>query len=171
MWKSFETFTYSVFTNCFLFDELVWEIQEVRNIQRWVFIFLIPFYELHKLSFYYGVMVFTCKNHLQLARISVSSLLNSFFMSWYGKNKRFPRIQQWLYNILIPFHVLQKLCLYYRVMVFTCDNHLQLARIFFFATWFFFHKLVWEIQDVRKIQQWIINFLIPFHELHELCLY
>jgi len=52
---------------------------------------------------------------------------------------------------------------------FTIKNDLQLAGIFFFTTLFLLHDVVWEIPEVRKIQQWVFKFLIPFYELHEMC--
>jgi len=55
-------------------------------------------------------------------------------------------------------------------MIFTRENHLNLARIFFSTSLFFFHDVVWEIPEDRKIRHWVVKFLIPIHVLHELCL-
>jgi len=114
-------------------------------------------------------MIFTRENHLQLARILFST--TSFFfhdVGWEIPEVRI--IQHWVVKFLTPIHVLHGFCLNSGVLVFTCENHLQLARIFFFTTLLSFHDVVWEIPEVCKIQQWFIKFLIPFHDLHELCL-
>jgi len=157
-------------TTLFFIHDVVWEIPEVRKIQQWVFKFLTPFHELHELCLNNRVMVFTSENHLQLARIFFSTTL-FFFHDVVWEIPEVRKIQHWVIKFLIPIHVLHGFCLNCGIMVFICENHLQLARIFYFTTLLYFHDVVWEIPEVCKIQQWVIKFLISFHELHEFQLY
>jgi len=155
-------------TTLFFFHDVVWEIQEVRNIQQRVFKFLIPFHELHELCLNSGVMVFTCENQLKLARNFFFTTL-FFFHDVVSVIPEVRKIQERVFKN-------SNSLLWVAWVVVELGGHgfhtwkpCATCTYFFFHYFIFFHERVWEIPEVRKIQQRIFKFLIPFHELHELC--
>jgi len=93
-------------------------------------------------------MVFTFGKHLQLAcPLFFTTLILSHELVW--EIQEVSKIQQLVFKFLLPFRNLHEFSLYYGVMVFTCENHLILARIFLYTTSFFYHELVHEIEEDR----------------------
>jgi len=92
-----------------------------------------------------------------------------YFISFFDVVWEIPevrKIQQRVFKFLIPLNELHEMCLKKGVMVFTRENICNL-HIFFFHYFISFHDVVWEIPEVRKIQQWVFKFLIPLNELQE----
>jgi len=91
--------------------------------------------------------------------VIVSSLLYFFPMGWYGKYRWSVKYSTGSL-VFISLPSVAWLVFVLGVTFFTCENHLQLGRISFFATLFIYHELVRDIPEVHKIQQWFFNFNI-----------
>jgi len=129
-------------TTSFFFHELRWEIPGVCTIQQWVFIFLILFYELHKLGLYLGFMLFTWENHDSACTYFFSTTPYSLHeLEWEILGVR--KIQQWVFIFLIPCYELHKLSLYQGSWFSHVTTMIQLADYFFSTTCFFFHEVGW----------------------------
>jgi len=100
-----------------------------------------------------GSWFFIFENQFQLA-LFFFSLLQIFFMSGNGKDRRAIKYNSWdLFFLFAWISCIICACLR-GWFFFTFENHVQLALNFFFTTPSFFYELEWQRPEIRKIQQW-----------------